>query len=599
MLQPLQYPGLSISKPNQISTEMASKTSLNAKNLESLGAARLAELLMDLCQGNAAAKRALRLALAEQGGAADMAQQVRKRLATIARSGSWLDKRRRDELLADLERQRQAIVGPIAGHDGELAMELLWRFLDLAESLLDRCDDSDEAALGLFHLVTADLGRVACLAQPAPAALADQVAVALLDNDYGQYDQLVPHLKEALTPEGLLHLRQLLEAKRPPSPAQADQEDELEELIDSGLSDDELLEQLDLLGADTGFIYISDFDGKYEPGAGEALDAGFNGSSDPNSELDSSSEADAVFVGTNEAGADFDGISHPDAYENLDVDFKSDFDENSDSDVSEHRQAVRLAMLAIADALDDAESYLAEYRDHHPVALRLPGIAAQVAGRLTAAGRAADALLLLEAAEPYLQNRPVSFIDWLDGRIAALEALARHSEAQALRWSWVERSLSIRHLRDYLKALPAFEDVEAEERAFDLVFAYPSFDDALQFLHQWPDQRRAARLILARSNELDGYNYELLSAVAEALAAQQPLAATLCLRAMVDFSLDMSRSSRYKHAVRHLATCDVLAAKISDWAGHDNHATYRDRLGLTHHQKYGFWEALGEPPWRP
>ena len=548
---------------------MANKTSLNAKNLEALGTARLAELLMDLCQGNAAAKRALRLALAEQGGAADVAQQVRKRLATIARSGSWLDKRRRDELLADLERQRQAIVGLIAGHDGELAMELLWRFLDLAESLLDRCDDSDEAALGLFHLVSADLGRVACLAQPAPATLADQVAVALLDNDYGQYDQLIPHLSEALTPEGLLHLRQLLEAKRPPSPAQADQEDELEDLLDCELSDDELVEQLDLLEAENDFLYIFDFDGKYEPEDIEAIDSKFDGTSEPNVD------------------------------EALDAELEPDLDDESDPDVSEHRQVVRLAMLAIADALGDADGYLAEYRNHHPVALRLPGIAARVAGRLTAAGRAADALLLLEAAEPYLQRRPASYLDWLDARIAALEALARPSEAQALRWSCVERLLSIRHLRDYLKALPAFEDVEAEERAFDLVFAYPSFDDALQFLHQWPDQRRAARLILARHLELDGNSYELLSAVGEALAAQQPLAATLCLRAMVDFSLDLTRSSRYKHAARHLATCSVLAAKINDWAGHEPHDSYRAHLGLTYRNKYSFWELLGESPWRP
>ncbi len=553
---------------------MASKTSLNAKNLEALGTARLAELLMDLCQGNAAAKRALRLALAEQGGAADVAQQVRKRLATIARSGSWLDKRRRDELLADLERQRQAIVGSIASHDGELAMELLWRFLDLAESLLDRCDDSDEAALGLFHLVSADLGRVACLAQPAPATLADQVAVALLDNDYGQYDQLIPHLSEALTPEGLLHLRQLLEAKRPPSPAQADQEDELEDLLDSELSDDELLEQLDLLEAENDFLYISDFDGKYEPEDDETIDDA------------------TIDVG-------LDGTSEPIDDEALDAELEPDFDDDSDPEVSGHRQAVRLAMLAIADALGDAEGYLAEFRNHHLVALKLPGIAARVAGRLNAAGRAADALLLLEAAEPYLQRRPASYLDWLDACIAALEALARPSEAQALRWSCVERLLSIRHLRDYLKALPAFEDVEAEERAFDLVFAYPSFDDALQFLHQWPDQRRAARLILARHLELDGNSYELLSAVGEALAAQQPLAATLCLRAMVDFSLDLTRSSRYKHAARHLATCSVLAAKINDWAGHEPHDSYRAHLGLTHRNKYSFWEVLGESPWRP
>jgi hypothetical protein len=39
---------------------------------------------------------------------------------------------------------------------------------------------------------------------------------------------------------------------------------------------------------------------------------------------------------------------------------------------------VRLAMLDIADALGDAEAYLAEYRDHHPEALMVPAIIATV-----------------------------------------------------------------------------------------------------------------------------------------------------------------------------------------------------------------------------
>ena len=43
---------------------MASKLTLNAKNLEALGAGRLAELLLELSNGNGAAKRQLRLALA-------------------------------------------------------------------------------------------------------------------------------------------------------------------------------------------------------------------------------------------------------------------------------------------------------------------------------------------------------------------------------------------------------------------------------------------------------------------------------------------------------------------------------------------------------
>ena len=44
---------------------MASKTTLNAKNLEALGAERLAQLLIEVSTGNAAAaKRKLRMALA-------------------------------------------------------------------------------------------------------------------------------------------------------------------------------------------------------------------------------------------------------------------------------------------------------------------------------------------------------------------------------------------------------------------------------------------------------------------------------------------------------------------------------------------------------
>ena len=170
---------------------MAGRASLNAKNLEALGPARLAALLLQHTEGNAAARRALRLALAEQRGPLEMAQEVRKRLAVVERSSSWLDQKRRDALLADLDRQRQAMVGPIAAHDPDLAVELLWRFLDLASSLQDRCDCSDEGELPLFHQASADLGQVACRAKGSTAALAEQVGAALLENEGGQYDHLI------------------------------------------------------------------------------------------------------------------------------------------------------------------------------------------------------------------------------------------------------------------------------------------------------------------------------------------------------------------------------------------------------------------------
>jgi hypothetical protein len=204
-------------------------------------------------------------------------------------------------------------------------------------------------------------------------------------------------------------------------------------------------------------------------------------------------------------------------------------------------------MLEIADALGDAEAYLAEYRDHDPAGLAVPAFAAEVAQRLTAVGRAAEALAILEGAVPD-ERRSAGRPEWLDARLAALEALDRGPEAQQLRWAEVERSLSIRHLREYLKRLPDFEDGEAEERALDRAADYGSVYSALQFLHLWPDRRRAARLVLKRHSELNGDWYGLLGPVAEALERDHPLAATVCLRAMVQFSLEQARSSRYRHA---------------------------------------------------
>ena len=57
---------------------MASKTTLNAKNLQALGVERLADLLIEISTGNAAAKRQLRLELAGQNGPAEVAREVRK-----------------------------------------------------------------------------------------------------------------------------------------------------------------------------------------------------------------------------------------------------------------------------------------------------------------------------------------------------------------------------------------------------------------------------------------------------------------------------------------------------------------------------------------
>ena len=186
---------------------MASKKTLNAKNLEALGAERLAALLIEVSTGNAAIKRQLRLELAGAQSPKEVAREVRNRLATIARSRSFVDWQTRKALVDDLETQRRAILEMVAPEDPAEALDLMWRFTDLADPVFDRCDDSSGTVIGVFHAACADLAELAAAARPDPVALADQVFAAVQDNGYGQYDDLIALLTPALGSTGLDHLK--------------------------------------------------------------------------------------------------------------------------------------------------------------------------------------------------------------------------------------------------------------------------------------------------------------------------------------------------------------------------------------------------------
>ena len=78
--------------------------------------------------------------------------------------------------------------------------------------------------------------------------------------------------------------------------------------------------------------------------------------------------------------------------------------------------------------------------------------------------------------------------------IASLIALGKPNDAQIHRWACFERDLSAPHLRDYLRALPDFDDVEAEDRARVYTLSYPNVLPALHFSLEWPDLLTAAQL---------------------------------------------------------------------------------------------------------
>ena len=177
-------------------------------------------------------------------------------------------------------------------------------------------------------------------------------------------------------------------------------------------------------------------------------------------------------------------------------------------------------------------------------------------------------------------------------RADILDALDRHDEAQSDRWNGFSTGLDGRHLRAYLKRLPDFDDIEAEERAMTLALAFRDVHTALGFLLEWPALDRASQLILARSGELNGDLYGLLSPAGEALETRFPLAATLARRAMIDFTLEHARYKRYGHAARHLLECESVAARITDFGAHPTHQDYVERLRAKHGRKAAFWTDI-------
>ena len=248
------------------------------------------------------------------------------------------------------------------------------------------------------------------------------------------------------------------------------------------------------------------------------------------------------------------------------------------------KSLVEIALKDIADAMGDADAFIAQY---DPATRKVPKIAAEIAARLLAAGRAEDTLGIIGRAEVD-QSRWIPRA-WQGARFEVLEALDRMADAQTFLRTCFERDLSPDYLRTFLKRLPDFEDIAAEERAMAYVMVYSGSLSALHFLISWPALDRASQLVKQRFTELDGNHFEILTPAAEALSARHRLAATLALRAMIDFTLGAAKSSRYQDAARHLAECDALASQIGDFGTFEPHVSYVARLRREHGRKSGFW----------
>ncbi|MDO8377991.1 DUF6880 family protein [Phenylobacterium sp.] len=450
-----------------------SRKTVTAANLADLGAARLAEILMDVAEAQPSIKRRLRMELAGEVGAQDLASEVAKRLAAIETRRSRVHWRKYKEFVRDLELQRAMIAGKMAQENPALALEFLWRFVDMAEGVLSLTKDDKGEVEAVFLAAVEDLGPIAVRAAGSTTALAERAFQALETDENEIFLRLVEILLPALDAAGIARLRTLLEAA----------------IARRGRS----------------------------------------------------------------------------------------------------KPALRAAVQALTDAQGDVDGFIATITASEALQ---PWTGAQIAARLTAAGRAPEALAALKRSAPPAfadvarsQARVVasasSLKAWEDAYLEALEADGQADAAQAARWTAFEQRLSAERLRAYLKRLPDFDDVEAEDRAMVFVAGFKSFPAALRFFLAWPALGQAAALILARGDEIDGDDYEGLEAAAQALETRHPLAATLLYRAMIGRTLQFNRRDRFADAERWMADCAALAPRIADFGDHESHADFVRRVGHT------------------
>ncbi len=449
---------------------MAGKT-LNAKNLTALGPERLAELVMDLVQGSAPLKREARAALLEVAGSGALAAEVRKRLATIKRSHSYVGYKKRKAFLRDLTQQRDIIVTRIAPQDPATAHDLLWQFLDMSDQVFRRVDDDQGVFTDLYRDACDSLALIAIAAKADPTVLADRVFTTMTERSgYRVFDDFIDTMADALCGAGIAALtRRFTDALADP-----------------------------------------EWDG------------------------------DAV---------------------------------------------LRIGLMKLADLAGDADAYAAQY--DLPLQ-RMPRVAAKIAERLLNAGRGAEALALLDASDTDEGYPP----EWVAARIGALDAVNRRDDAQKMRWQAFEASLNPEYLREHLKRLPDFDDVETEDRALDYVAEQGNVRQALAFFIAWPALDRAAALVMARRGAFDGNHYHYLSDAADSLEAKHALAATLLRRLMIEDTLNGAKSSRYKHAARHLLECESADAVIEDYGPLNDHDRFVAGLRDRHGRKYAFWELV-------
>ena len=172
-----QAPSKPEASPKAARPKGARRTTPSPETLAALGPDRLIGLILGETARNSTFKKLVTAALAALQGPDAVAAMIDRRLAALESAQGYIDWQKRRAFAADLNATVTVIVDELRPLDASAALERLRRFLDGADAVLNRVDDSTGAVQGVYE--RASEAFVETAANLPPAAVA-QLATSLV-----------------------------------------------------------------------------------------------------------------------------------------------------------------------------------------------------------------------------------------------------------------------------------------------------------------------------------------------------------------------------------------------------------------------------------
>jgi Family of unknown function (DUF6880) len=184
---------------------------IKEEELVAAGAEKLAHILLSLYENRLDLRKYLDCVFAGlEANPKKLIAFIKKELTALKKSTRFIDYYAAGEFCHRLELLRSQIADELGQKSPNDAFELMLTFLDLHEAMLNRVDDSNGGVGNVFMQACQDLGRL-CTQARESRDIVTLIYERFMHNDYGIYDDIIHHFKDALGKEGLEALKSQLQ----------------------------------------------------------------------------------------------------------------------------------------------------------------------------------------------------------------------------------------------------------------------------------------------------------------------------------------------------------------------------------------------------